>query len=312
MANYSGDNITYERQYQTIGFQASDYIWTILIKCGNFLGLDFYQFKVIITIIALVLIFYALKDETTNLYYVMLMYTISFVFMDSQVLRNFLAMSVLLFSIRYLKDIQNKKNLFKAILCIIIATGIHKSFMIYSILLLLVLKKEKSFRWIIAFLGISLLGITIVNGKIPFLDGILQYIDFGNRSLAFETRTKFGGIPVILIHLYTIFIIKNLCERLKNRYTEEQLNFYNTVYFIDICMITILPLLLLNLDFYRLIKNVTLLNYAVLANAFSSYKNTSSKFVVFISTAILAIGWFIFETNIYSNMEDVVFTVLNS
>ena len=54
MANHSGDNITYERQYQTIGFQASDYIWTILIKCGNFLGLDFYQFKVIITIIALV------------------------------------------------------------------------------------------------------------------------------------------------------------------------------------------------------------------------------------------------------------------
>ena len=311
MANHSGDNITYERHYQTVGYEASDYIWNFLMTCGNFLRLDFYQFKAIITIIALVMIFYALKDETTNLYYVILMYAMSFVFMDSQVLRNFLAMSVLLFSVRYLKDIQNRKNFFKYIICIVIATGIHKSFMIYIILLLLLLKNEKSFRWIIAFLGISLLGITIISGEIPFLDDILQYIDLGDKRSVFETRTGYGGIPVILIHLYTIFIIKNLCERLKNRYTKEQLNFYNTVYFIDICMITILPLLLLNLNFYRLIKNVTLLNYAVLANAFSNYKNASSKFIVFMATAILAIAWFIFETNIFGNMEDVVFTVLN-
>lgn len=311
MANHSGDNETYEYYYNAVDYKSYDYIWGFLMNCGNFIGLNFYQFKAVIIMIAIFLIFYALKDETTNLYYVVLMYTISFVFIDSQVLRNFLSMSILLFSIRYLENIEYKRNILKYLICIIIATGIHKAFIIYAVLLIMMkFKNKQSLKKIIGIVGIFLLVITFINGKIPFLDSLLKYIDLGEKSSVFTTKTKFGAIPVILLHLYMILIIKALCSRIKNRYTDKQLEFYELVYFIDICMISLLPLVLINLNFYRLLKNIVLLNYAVLANAYINYKNRDSKIIIFSATLCLAIGWLIFETCIFGNIQDVVLTVL--
>lgn len=310
MANQSGDNITYEKHYNSTGYEAYDWLWGILINCGKIIGLDFYQFKAVIVIISIIIMYSSLKDETTNFNFITFMYLISFVFMDSQVLRNFIAMCILMYSIKYLKNFSNKKNILKFIICLIIATGIHAAFIIYSIFLLILVKEKKGFRKIIATIGFLMLIITIISGNVPFLNSLLNVFNFGEKNSSFITRTKFGGIPVIILHLFSLLIIKKLCYRVKEKYSDNQMKLLDTVYFIDICLVSCLPFVMLSIHFYRLIKNVVILNYAVLGNSFYAYKKIDSKIVVFLGTLVLALGWLFFETSIYSNFEDIIVPVL--
>lgn len=320
-ANRNGsDIINYYVSYNSNSSLSREFIYNLLERAGKLLGLNFYQFRALASIAG-----YVLAEKTFSLYckqsgFIWLFYCFHLIFMDSMQLKNFLAASIFIYSTRYLFDLKKKANVFKFAACVVLEVGIHTAFAITTVLLLLLIHGRKQFVGWLLFVGGFFSIITFLNGnRIPFAHDLFQLV-LGEDTRVdsyFQTTTSLGFLPPTILYVLGLAMLLVLDSRFM-RQTSVQTNkitskenglqkvFLKVIIMVNVCFIVVLPLVMLNLTFYRFLRNLLYLNFAAAGNAYYTQKLIQKRAVIVLMTSILCLSWFLFDFQIYSTTEYII------
>lgn len=255
---YYGDNRSIE-----LGF-------VLLTKLFRNMNISFEAFVAIISFFCLVMTFTTIKLYTKNLNLVMGLYMIYPFVIDAIQLRNFIATSIVIFSIRYLLR-NNLKNKLKYVFFIILAGMMHQLFFFYLLFLLIDIKKRNTKIKVIVGSSLLFSVLVFLNGNsIPLLDQILPISPEKYRRY-FSTKLRYGFLinwSFNLLYLFLINLSKKRVSQNKNELDVSNIERYITlVFWINVVTVVFFPLYMLNVNFYRLYRNISLINYSVYAIA---------------------------------------------
>lgn len=309
------DIINYVINYNSVQTFQREPLYVLLKIAGKTLGLNFYQFRAVVSAIGYLLILSTISKYTRNVEFVLFFYCIHLLFMDSMQVRNFLAGSIFVFSIRFLSDLKQKKNLIFYILCVTLEVGIHSAFVFYFILILLLIKGRKTFVYTLFAIGAGLVIVTRVNGnKIPFIDVILSFLmeDNARANNYFSLTTNLGFVAPMFLYLVGIvglFLVRKQVKALATWNDWEA--FFNLIVMINLCFIVVVPMTMMSLTFYRLLRNLLYVNFIVYSKGYFEQPKLKKRWILIAFCLMLCIGWAVFDFSIYattSDMIDPVFT----
>lgn len=329
--NYVGQNdfINYKIRYEGISnvsiFSNSQVGYTLLMKMGKLLNLDFFTFRVVIIGLCLILIYkYVIKRYSYNHNYIILLYLVYPMMIDSEHLRNFIAMTVLLIGIRFL-DNRSLKSSIQFLIIVLISASFHTAFLVYSSLLMLYVKNRRLLIKIIASITIIITIITIINNNnIPFLNTFLTIIENEKIIGYFSTKTNLGYLMPVLLQVTSIILLfwsKKILLRKKsttsgefaikgnllNQDINKEINIADLILWINVIGIIFFPLFIMNLQFYRLIRNFLILNYTVYSlTSFRLKRKSLYRFLYNSSVVLSVILWFVFDLIIKTNPERII------
>ena len=200
------------------------------------------------------------------------------------------------------------------ILTILIAAFIHNTFVVYLIFLFLP-APHSSIRKIIWVYGLLALGLTIFffmfRNHLNVITNVLMAYD-ERRTLQFSHYvTKWGTfVPVILqgMAIYTVrFIRLKLSKR--HNISQQDLQTIQTILGIDLLACFFLPLCILQITFYRLIRNLLLVNWAAIGIG-SYYLRKNLIFNLLVIAYMTA--WMIAEFRLMNTFEAIVQPLFSS
>lgn len=120
----------------------------------QYLHLGFYGFRLFVTLLSLCLIYSTIKYYGIRAHLPVALYMCYLFFMDTIQLRNFIAMAIFIFSIRYLpKD--GVKNILVYVLCNLIGASIHIAFLSTLFFLIYKIRNKKLVNKMIVGMGVS-------------------------------------------------------------------------------------------------------------------------------------------------------------
>ncbi|WP_274606077.1 EpsG family protein [Lactobacillus delbrueckii] len=278
----NADELIYISRYQnTAKWQgSSELLFTAIINICRVIGLNFTQYKSVLSLIYIVLVSTTIwKLSRYPNIVITLFFFYPFVMNVSQ-LRFGIASAVLIYSYRYLLHDKSlrignaKRNItendIKFVVCVIIASLLH-SVAIYW-LLLLIPKKTTVRTTTIWMIGINLFVVTAFNPSIA--NGVLSKLGAGLRmgayfSSAYQTSTyrHYGGALIstlligAIIWLLCLLIRKNECLF---RFTDDVEELMKC----NIMLLTVVSFILrFTSEMYRPQEALTLMAYIVLTNA---------------------------------------------
>lgn len=301
------DNVNYIRHYNNIplGIFSSNksefgFVW--LMQLGNRLGLTWIQFKVVISLILVPLNFVSLKKFNNNLSLVYFLYLMHAFFMDAEQFRNFIALSIFIYSFQHLV-IRDKKNLFFYIVNILIATSIHNSYIFYLPLVLIRDKNKQNALKVLVGLSIIFSFLTLLNGnRFPVIDNIIQatFIENAKITKYISSQTNLGFLIPFGLHTFNYLMIyysKKIYELYGRRgINSKQEQFINLTYLINVFLFAYFPLFIKSTTFYRLTRNLSLINFTAIAIVFGDLKDRSKyKIFLIIVVIINILIWFTYD-----------------
>lgn len=307
---FLSDYDNYQRSYENIAcsglFDSSQVGYTILMKAGNLLGLDFFAFRIIVTGICLLVIYQVIKRYSYNSNYILLLYMIYPMIIDSEHFRNFIAITVLLVAIRFLEK-NLLKNKIKYLLLILIASTIHISFIFYIPLVFVnVNHKNKLIKGLAIGVGLLTVVAFLNNNQVPFVQSVINFIDNEKVQRYLGATTNFGFLIPVVLHLTSIILVfwsRRIIIRKDTNTMEEiggklycnkkkrikDIEFGNLVFWINILGVIFFPLYIMNIQFYRLSRNFLILNFIVYSIASNKIKRGSVYKLIFNSTVITSV-----------------------
>ncbi|MDK2934961.1 MAG: hypothetical protein PWP27_2771 [Clostridiales bacterium] len=329
--NHSRDYINYEISYNNADFtgffERPEIGYTLLMKVGNLINLDFFSFRMVITAICLLLIYQmVIKRYVYNSNYILLMYMMYPMIIDSEHFRNFIAMTVFLFSIRFLEK-NLLKDKIKFLVLALIATSIHTAFIFYTPLIFVNVNDKNR---LVKGIAIGTIFLTIVaflnNNQVPFLQLILKFFDDEKVIRYLNSKTNFGFLIPVVLHLISIIIVawsrkivirknlkanmidkSNYCIKDKKKIRVTDVEIINLIFWINIIGILFFPLFMMSITFYRLAKNLLILNFIVYSIASSKLKRGSVYKLIFNFMVIVSvIVWLISDLIITTSPERVL------
>jgi hypothetical protein len=299
------DRLTYINYYMNIANGVSDsrfeYGFQILCKISSALGMSYDQFLFIVTFIGLALIASTIKLYTSNISYVLVLYFIYPFIWDTVQIRNFFAMSIIIYGSRYI--ISYQKEYVKYIICLMIASSIHITALFYVSLLLVAIKSTRKM-----FIGVTIISVASILLMPKILQYSLLFISVEKIEAYYMTQTSlitkaavivYFVLSIILVIISTNIMTKgNLKENSTKSILEKSYSKKGTLYLqlnqskikqIDpetilkiniICMLFIY-FLMNNLSFFRLYRNIFVINYILFALCLSKIKKTSMYYAFF-------------------------------
>lgn len=289
--------------------------YLFLQKVGNALGLDYTRFKLFSIIPCLILIHSTIKKFSTNYHYVYFFYMLYVMFMDAVQIRNFMAISIVIYSIRFLMEF-GKKNVLKYVISILIATSIHTSSFIYILLIFINGRMKKTLIKIVVGATFVLCIITFLNdNQIPLINNILQVIDYEKVNVYLSTSTRFGFLYPFFLHILNFIVIlwaRNIMKNFILKHNKlngniKYMNFINLVFWINFLAFMFFPLYMMNLNFYRLTRNFIIINLIACSLVQHPLRRNLLKLIVFNFFVLFNTGvWFWFDIIMKDHVEDIV------
>lgn len=278
---------------------------------GNVLGIPFDFFRLLVIAGCLWLLYrYVIKPYQVNANYVLSLYMMYALIMDSEQFRNWIALTILLSGIRFLESSRLADRL-KFIGIWVVSISFHYSFALYAPLLLVNGKNHNKWikRLVIASLLFSV--IIILNGnQIPFQGLITDYT--GSRIIEdyFTTQTNFGFLIPAITHGTSVFLAywsrkvihaqhfgvdlnkePSDPDYLKIKKIKRELTISNVIYWINVSMLMVFPLYIVNVQIYRLMRSLVLITYVICAKA-SGYIITRTPNILFnLMVKSTVFGW---------------------
>lgn len=262
--------------------EGKDLGFKLLMNLTSFLGMNYQMFIIILSFIGLILILITVKRFSPNPMYVYLLYFIFPYFLDIVQIRNFLMMSILIYSLRYLVE-DKRKSITKYLVSTLIAASIHSVAVLYFPLVF-VKSKNKNLIRIGVFLSLCFSVIVFANNnEIPFIKQILGLFT-DNRFILrwFDMNTNFGFLLPWSIHIFS-YLIMLVSKKIINKYNQNlennELHFFYAVYWVSVISFFFFPLYMVNTEFSRLMRNFSILYYISfsIANKAIGLKNARLK-----------------------------------
>lgn len=260
------------------------------------LGFQYQMFRLILAIMAFAFMYYLLvkflKTKSWSLF--LSTYSLFLLFYDSIQLRNFIGFLFVMLGSFFL--FQRKSSIIKFIICILIGTSFHISMIVYLVFLLPRLKQNTIILFLILLLSFSFSSLLILNGmKVPYINEILLRIDSEKYLTYFKQGTTLGAMyPIFLqiINYIYIYIVNIFFKK-----TDEKENFFqneNLIQKINLVSFCFIPFFMINLNFYRFIRNIVFLNLVYGQNKYNYLKNKNQKLIFIIITFIYILVWCIY------------------
>ena len=259
---------------------SSNWLFKVFIYVfGKYTSFQFVVFM--ISAVGMVLIYYSIKYYTDNTAYVLSLYMIASFVIDATQFKNFFAMSVWMFFSRYLYQLYTekgdaKKNIIKYLTGVFLATSIHAVMLITIVFLLFKIIDIKKLLMVALIITVFFMCIDWLS----VIDYFMAILSKFNNSLLILVVEKYKAyaigfdfekivVRMLLCVIYLVMVIGLyvVTNRLKKKYIyAEQAKLLEFVYCLNVIVICIMPLLFFSLEFYRIQRNLLLLNYISIAS----------------------------------------------
>lgn len=281
--------------------------YIFLNRLGGMVTQDFYVFRRIVNGIFLFLSFWSIKKWTPNPHYVIAFYSSYLNILNSVQLRNFLASVIFqigLFILLY-SNYKNKKVIYSCAL--IVASTIHSSYIIYFILLLDGMSIKSRREKIIASLTAGFCIIVFFNNnRIPGLEQVLKLIGSEKASIYLSQTTKLGFLYPFVLHITSIILIR-YALKLAIKYNNNDIEIIDAIYKLNLLEVLFFPLYMVQLTFYRLARNMLIINYGVYSEIrISKGIHISRRKLFILMSWISVILWIIIDLYITTPSEALI------
>lgn len=299
-SGYSNDLINYETEYHNLllGFTSSYEIgYVLLMKIGLRFTNDFYVFRDIISLILILVLFKTFLKSNINPHLIIGFFSIYLIIMSAEQFRYFIGFTI--FSIGILRYVfYKKKSKVSLIFFILIASSMHISFLAYFVLFLINFKSIKIKREVFyGFFSIILIIIVFINGnKIPGVENIIKYFESDKLTIYINQSTKLGFLYILVLHLFNVFISYWSYKSSLNTLNEGIIKKSTTILKINLTMLLLMPLVMTQITFYRLFRNLLILNYASYSLHVHNKNVSKINRLTFLICAILStLCWLYFD-----------------
>lgn len=317
----NADFLNYKHIYDIInysgGYSGVEFGFEFVMKLSNYLGLSYYSFLKVYSLLGLLFITSSIKKYSNNSTLVLFLYLVYPYLLDVVQIRNFMAMAIMVYGIRFLVS-RDKKSSILYIISIMVASSFHYSALFYLVFLLVRIKKVKKIFAISLFVIISgFLTSSVFSGLILNLLRLERYQVYfvGSTSLYGKALFVFYFIAsTILIYFIYKKIIK-IKENARNNsmyfISDEQYEFADVVMKINILILISYVLVYLDVDFVRIYRNILPLNYILFSiikpkGKFEMNLNVFLHSWFFLAFVVLSSGAFVY----YQTFDSVVLEIL--
>ena len=261
------DYLTYKHIYESSS-QNFELGYQVLQTIAHSAGLNFETFRVCVLLLSFVLMYFGLKKLQVGINVPFSLYAIYPFTMDVIQYRNMLAISIIIFSLHYLLK-PGKKNTVKYIIGVLVAFSIHVLSIVYLLLLIANYKSEKKTRrqLIIVLFAASIIFSIVMKMFTGVKILVTSYLFFFNSDKATVYSRgiiNWGFLYFWLMHLGFVasayFLKDSVSEDLCGNLDDNNLLPKHFIWY-DLVIACTLPLCLININFYRIYRNLLLFNY---------------------------------------------------
>lgn len=302
------DAENYNIFYNYVGLLDTSPLYDLVQTPFTRIGVTFPVFKAILYVSFFFLLSVYFRKINVNSFYVFFLMLLSVFFTNAIQIRNFCAMCVLTIGLIFLlKGGKFSRILF--LILIVIASLFHSSFIAYTVFLIPLPKKAKFRKYLLMsyfLLFIAAYTILFFN-KDVLIDILMLFGSYEKDKISFYSSsiTNLGPWIVFIGQIYTIIMFYFCYKRIEHLDTDVASLIENTL-FVNILSIPLCGLSLLNLTFYRLIRNIVLINYGVLT-VFWNYRRRTRT--IDISSALsfsYLILWFIIDAVLLQSFNQII------
>lgn len=294
------DSSIYYNMYYSSSLFTKDPLFGIIINISKWLGLDIFEFKLIISTIGLMLIYSVANKylKKSGMFVFSLLYLTFPFFYDIIQLRNFLGLAIAIYAISVF-DVEKKFHFFESIILLIMAGLIQKTHFLWFLFLIISnFIQKKSFRNIFIFLTFLFSVMCLSNNVSSYITNILLNLDIQGLDAFANRVTNYGWLIYYFIYFIEFLICGYCYKRIKN------VKFFDNVYKIFLASSICLPLYILNPTFSRIIRNVSVLVFMLWGYFIENYKFKDRNTKFFVHCAILLVSVINFSLIYLPNMVD--------
>lgn len=227
------------------------------------IGVPFNIYMALTFIWCTALCYVTFRKITSNYSYILMLYFAYYFLFDIQQIRNFIGVSIIIFSMGYLFDGKS----FKYMVGVLIASLFHSSMLTYLLFLVvntksfdkyskLIFRTSAFFATVVLFMNLA--GLNVIKNFAMSLASV-------NSSM--YIYDKFNVLrPVIEFAMFAYFTF--LTHKIHINHLENPIA--KKIYHINVVSFLFMPLLLISIVMDRLMRPALLLDYAIFANYYSS------------------------------------------
>lgn len=262
-----GDNEAYERWYNllrdgsVVSLKQSKSVEQGFTLYSFFLakiGLPYWIYMAITFLIGTLLSLSTLKKITNNYSLLLELYYCYYFLFDIQQIRNFLAISISLFAIQFLKN----KKIITYVLLIVLASSFHISALAFLAFLLIYLPNYSHLaKLFIEISGILFAILSVFNiAGVNIIKRLANVINLGNYQL--YASDNFNVLRPFIELTFFVYMAMMVYSVLKNEREDEW-----GIFIISITAISFLfmPLMLISMTMDRILRPLIILDYAFIA-----------------------------------------------
>jgi hypothetical protein len=310
------DNLNYRNLYEFVktngiaNYAFTEFGFIVFTFVCIKIGLTFTLYRTLIGAIGLLLIQKTVFEHTKKYNFVFFLYFIYPFIFDVIQIQNFLALSILVFSMKFLIP-DNRKSKVMYIIGVLIATSIHYMSIFF---LPFVFVEKISIRQLVRF-TLIFVPILVILTKSAIIPSLIKYF-IGNDLMAKLTpyfqKANWGFLLLWALQLgfcivtYQCYKIINKSEIDENWKVFGKLIVKLNIYLIIICF----PLVIFNANFLRLHRNMLILNYLIMSQ--SLYVNPKKSLILLLATIFLTFYFFSLDLLTESNILFVLIPFFNS
>lgn len=265
-----------------------------LMRLASEYGLTLETFRTIIFIISFFLLWISLERLKLNKNLSLGLYSMFAYNLDVIQMRNLLASTIVLFSLTFL-ILENKYGVLKYCFGLILASSIHSISAVYFILLFSV-KKLLKYRlgkqvMVCLFLMTTMTALFLrtIGAMHLVLGKFFMMVNSSKADFYLSEDVRLGFITFWIMHL--VFLGSAYFARktyqLNSKEQEYRFDVIDKLFWINLVISFLLPLCILNINFYRIFRNLLPFNYAILSMVLG-FRNSSAKLLTII---IFISGW---------------------
>ncbi|WP_270279976.1 EpsG family protein, partial [Vagococcus bubulae] len=268
------------------------------------IGLDYFNLILFIALIFCIFLYKYIKRYSVNPSIVLVFYIFFPFFLDIVQIRNSIAMLLILYGVGLLSE----KKYLRYVVLVLIATSFHNTSIFYlSFLLVCINNKQNLIRLVLLIVSVSFLF------KDAIINFIVRIIPLGSKYIRYLEGSKPSTVVLfIFFFMLNIFIINMMVTGIIkynenwNYLSESQIQFVEVVYKINIIIFLSFMFISMDVDFFRLYRNIIIMNYILFSNTFYNRKTllcpelNISQILFFIFS--LAIGFAFLYNNQFNHV----------
>lgn len=276
------DYVVYQWAYNQHNIEGFEPGFKFLVSVSQGLALNYQEMLMVIQVISLIMIWICIRNITPNVNAFWAIYFFAQQFIDVIQWRNYIASILLLCAITLLY--RNKRLL--SLLFTIFASSFHITFSIFIIFVLFNIIRKNSSKirikdsYIIvisAIIVIYVIGyiVNMFSGNAISPTMMTQILGMDNRYQSYSGSTRFGSIIPFIMYIFDTYTILWISK------SKLQLDKKLTTIIVDLNLFVgiFTPLLLIDINFYRIFRDINILNFVFLAYALDKNKAINKTYV---------------------------------